>query len=185
MKHIIWKPYWNHESEEVWLNEMSSKGFALLDYSWCRYVFEDAPKGEYTYRIELLENSPSHPESCAYINFLAETGIEYVAKYMRWVYFRRKSSEGEFDLFSDAESRIAHYKRIIRLWVIVMAMNVFAVLINFINVTEHFIETGSIKNSGISGLVLLNVFFVILFLWMISAYTSKIRKLKREMLVHE
>jgi hypothetical protein len=61
MKHIVWKAYWNFEKEEKYLNEMSSKGLALTDYSWCRYVFEEAPRGEWVYRIELLENYPTHP----------------------------------------------------------------------------------------------------------------------------
>lgn len=33
MKHIVRKAYWNYEKEENWLNEMSAKGLALIDYS--------------------------------------------------------------------------------------------------------------------------------------------------------
>ncbi|NMA61802.1 MAG: DUF2812 domain-containing protein [Firmicutes bacterium] len=32
----------------------------------------------------------------------------------RWVYLRKKSAEGPFHLYSDKESRINHYKRILR-----------------------------------------------------------------------
>ena len=70
MKHIVRKPYWNYEKEENWLNEMAAQGLALTGYSWCRYEFEDSDKGKYIYRIELLDQSSSHPASRQYIAFL-------------------------------------------------------------------------------------------------------------------
>ena len=80
MKYVIWKAYWDYEKEEQWLNEMSARGMAITDYSWCRYVFTDAPNGAYNYRIELLEYMPTHPESMAYLRFLEENGVEVVAR---------------------------------------------------------------------------------------------------------
>lgn len=80
---------------------MSANGMTLIKYTWCRYVFIETPKSEYTYRLELLERMPSHPKSIAYIEFLKEAGIEYITSYMRWIYLRKKSSEGAFDIYSD------------------------------------------------------------------------------------
>ena len=97
MKYVIHKAIWNYEKEEQWLNEMSAKGLAFTDYSWCRYVFTDAPAGQYIYRIELLENMPTHPESQSYLRFLEESGVEFVSSYMRWVYLRKPASDGAFD----------------------------------------------------------------------------------------
>ena len=31
---------------------------------------------------------------------------------MQWIYFRKKAEDGEFDLFSDLDSKIAHLNRI-------------------------------------------------------------------------
>ena len=104
MKHIVRKAYWDFEKEEAWLNEMSARGMAMTDYSWCRYVFEDAPNRQYIYRIELLENMPTHPESIAYLRFLEESGVEYVASYMRWVYLRKPAADGPFDIYTDIDS---------------------------------------------------------------------------------
>jgi hypothetical protein len=112
MKHIVRKAYWDFEKEEKWLNEMSAKGMALTDYSWWRYVFIETSNNEYTYRIELLENKPTHAESIAYIRFLEENGVECVATYSRWIFLRKKSSEGSFDIYSDIDSKIKHYKRV-------------------------------------------------------------------------
>jgi len=94
MKTIIRKPYWNYEKEEKWLNEMSEKGLALTDYSWCRYVFSDSQPGEYIYRIELLEYRPSHPASQKYLRFMEESGVEHIASYMKWVYFKKNHLTG-------------------------------------------------------------------------------------------
>ena len=51
MKTVIRKAYFDFENEEKWLNEMSAKGFALTDYTWCRYVFSDCMPGKYVYRL--------------------------------------------------------------------------------------------------------------------------------------
>lgn len=116
MKYVIRKPYWNYEKEEKWLNEMSAKGYAMTDYSWCRYVFDQGPKGEYIYRIELLEHFVHHPESQEYIKFIEETGVQFVASYMRWVYFRKKAADGPFDLYTDLDSKIRHAKKVRLFW---------------------------------------------------------------------
>lgn len=133
MKYIVWKAFFDYEKEEKYLNEMSAKGLALTDYTWCRYVFQDAPNGEYIYRIELLENPVNHPESQNYIKFMEETGIEFVASYNRWVYFRRKAADGAFDIYSDIDSKIKHYKRIRMLFLFVTMLNLATGLLNFIH----------------------------------------------------
>jgi hypothetical protein len=38
------------------------------------------------------------------------TGAEYVGRMAKWIYFRRKTELGDFQLFSDLESRIGHLK---------------------------------------------------------------------------
>lgn len=116
MKHIVRKPYLDYKKEEQWLNDMSARGLALSDYSWCRYVFADAPNGKYLYRIELLENTPNHPESQAYLRFLEENGVEHVASYIRWVYLRKNAADGPFDIYTDLDSKIRHYRRVTALW---------------------------------------------------------------------
>ena len=124
MKKHVWKLYMNYEKEEAWLNTMSAKGLAFTDYFLFRYTFEDSEPGEYIYRIELLENLPGHPESRKYLNFMAENGIEQISSWNRWVYFRKRAADGPFDIYSDIDSRIAHYKRIATLFFIVMIIEI-------------------------------------------------------------
>ncbi|MDR0509115.1 MAG: DUF2812 domain-containing protein [Candidatus Methanoplasma sp.] len=112
MKTVVWKWFIDYEKEEAWLNEMSAKGFAFTDYFLGRYTFKDSAPGEYIYRMEYLKKYPSHPESQQYLKFMAEAGAECVSSWFLWAYFRKKAENGTFDIYSDIDSRIAHYKRI-------------------------------------------------------------------------
>lgn len=62
MKRIIRKAYINYEKEEQWLNKMCSEGFALIDYSWCKYTFEECKPNRYIYRLEMLKNHSNNIE---------------------------------------------------------------------------------------------------------------------------
>lgn len=124
-RHRVFKLYNNYEKEEIWLNEMAAKGFHCVDYCFGRYLFERGTPGEYIYRIQLLEYMPKHPESIPYLEFLEETGVEMIASHLRWVYLRKKAADGPFELFSDQDSRIKHYKQIIFMFLPLIAINLF------------------------------------------------------------
>ena len=179
MKHVIRKPYWNWEKEEKWLNEMSAKGLALVDYTWCRYVFEEALPGEYVYRIELLDYWAINPTSLKYIRFVEETGAEFVSSYMRWVYFRKKAADGPFTLHSDIPSQIAHNKRVRVFW---LGLAILELSIGLMNVT-----TGIWPPVKSLNIVLGSALFVVgcVFASWVIQITRKIRKLKRELLIRE
>jgi len=187
MKYIVHKAYWDYEKEEQWLNEMSAKGMAFTDYSWCRYVFTDAPNSQYIYRIELLENLPTHPESIAYLRFLEENGVEYVASYMRWVYLRKPASEGPFDLYTDIDSKIKHYKRINYFWTFFMIMEFVAAFGNIaIGITNLFIgERLGNFSYGILIIGSITLAFGLLFLALDIPIRRKIKKLRQEKAIHE
>lgn len=180
MKHIIRKPYWNYEKEERWLNEMAAKGLALTNYSWCKYVFENTPKGEYIYRIVLLDNTITHPESQKYIEFIEETGAEFVSSYMRWVYFRKKATDGAFDIYSDIDSKIKHYKKINVLWNTLVGIE-FSVAA--VNLSIGLSDVGdNIVNTVLGSLLFaLGCFFIAIG----APIRKKIRRLKKEKEIRE
>lgn len=187
MKYIVHRAYWNYEKEEKWLNEMSAKGLALTDYSWCRYVFEEAPKGEYTYRLELLEWWPTNAESITYIKFLEENGVECVATYMRWIFLRKKTSEGSFDIYTDIDSRIKHLQRINALNSTMMWVEFFAGLVNLIvgivNISENY-RLGNFTGGNIFlGIGLFSLGFM--FFWMGHFPRTQIKKLRQLKLIQE
>ncbi|SDS67464.1 Protein of unknown function [Paenibacillaceae bacterium GAS479] len=181
MKFVKRKWFWNYEREEEWLNEMSAKGMMLTDYSWGKYVFEEGTPREYTYRIELLEQLPAHSESKAYLDSMEQNGIERVASYMRWVYFRRKSSEGVFNMYSNPESKLKHYKHVYFWWKTLMAIELTIGLINIlIGIVSLTINEGNryyMVNFFIGFLTIV----ISLFFWKIGAsIRRKIKGLEQE-----
>ncbi len=108
----VWKMYFDFEKEERWLNAMAAEGWALVRYGWRRYTFAQSAPGEWTYRLELLPKAAGAAESREYLDSMREHGVETVATSASWVYFRKRTGEGPFELFDNAEARIAHHKRV-------------------------------------------------------------------------
>jgi len=130
IKKLFWA--WEFEKEEAWLNEMAAKGLCLVAVGFCRYEFEECQPGAYSIRLELLENRPNHPESEKYLEFLESTGAEHIGSYMRWVYLRKKKSDGEFELFSDNPTRIKHLSRVMHLLLVIGLLNLFVGAYNLV-----------------------------------------------------
>lgn len=146
IRKLFW--VWDFDKEEAWLNEMAAKGLALVSVGFCRYDFEESLPGEYGVRLELLSNRGDHPESVKYIEFLEETGAEHVGTFKRWVYLRKKKADGEFELFSDRDSRIRHLRKIIRF---VVPLSAVCLIIGAVNVVGAF--TGGTLYNGVVGAI--------------------------------
>ena len=132
MRQVIrkWFWAWEFDKEEQWLNDMAAQGKVLVSARYCTYEFEDSQPGEYAVRLEMLENSPTSPEGQQYIEFVESTGVEYVGRVMKWVYFRKKTADGPFELHGDNATRIRHLQGIIRLLLPLTAANVGVGLYN-------------------------------------------------------
>jgi hypothetical protein len=182
MKHKVYKLFINYEKEEKWLNEMAAKGLHLVDYTVGRYLFEEGPPGEYIYRLELLKSSPTNAEGRAYINFMEESGVECIATYFRWVFFRKKASEGPFDLYSDHDSKIKHYKNVASLVGVVGGFNLFAAVLNTYLGLSNGYAYGNYTNAYFS---MVNWILVFLIAPMLVSYLFRIKKLKKEKLLFE
>ena len=179
MRKVIKKVFmaWEYEKEEKWLNEMAAKGLALVDYSIFRYSFEPCEPGEYSFKIQLLEHNPNHPESEQYIRFMEETGAEQVASYLNWVYFRKKTSEGAFEIFSDIESRLKHYILIKKLLVPLGILNLCVGISNVINCWFNIKEMFWVP--------FINIALAVLIFGGLSGINKKIKELKKESAIFE
>ena len=126
MRQVIrkWFWAWEFDKEEQWLDDMAAQGKALISARYATYEFEDSVPGEYAVRLEMLEHAPDSPEGRQYIEFVESTGAEYVGKVMKWVYFRKKTADGPFELHGDNTTRIKHLQGIIRLLLPLTAVNV-------------------------------------------------------------
>ena len=123
-----WFWVWDFEKEEMWLNKMANQGWVLDGVGFCMYKFIQSDTEEYTIRLEM------HSFDEKYIEFMRETGAEYVGRMVQWIYFRKKISEGEFNIFSDLDSRIAHLNKIGKMLAIIGSANLIIGLINSINI---------------------------------------------------
>ena len=183
MKKIIRKAFMDFEKEENWINHMAREGWAMTDYAWCRYAFESCEPGAYVYRIELLPDLAGRPKSRSYVEFVESTGAQEVANYGRWVYFRKKSGEGNFDLFSDLGSRLAHYRRVFQFWVV---LAIAELLIGFSNVSTGLgnLAAGRSGTNLYMGLPLLLIGFLMLF-GLVLPIRRKMALLKKEQDIRE
>ena len=127
-----WIWVWDFDKEEQWLNTMAQQGWVLDRVGFCRYEFVRCEPGEYTVRLEMREHDD------AYLSFMADTGAEYVGRMVKWIYFRKKTEDGPFDIFSDVESRIAHLDRICQTLKIVGIANLVIGLANSLNPVADF-----------------------------------------------
>lgn len=163
---------WDFEKEEEWLNKMSREGLELVSVGFCKYIFKKNNR-PFTYKVELLDNLPSHSKSQDYLEFLEEMGIEHVGSYIRWVYLKKDASEGEIKLFSDYSSRINHYKKVLFLLLAVSPLMFF----NTMNLYSTYVNSNSWIVLGLLG------FFIVLFTLMgvgVLRIYKVIKELKEE-----
>lgn len=125
-----WFFVWDFDKEEKWLNEMAAKGLSLVSVGFCKYEFEDTNPGEYKICLQLLDGSPKNAENQKYMEFLEETGAEHVGTFSHWVYFRKKASEGDFNIYSDNESRVKYLSRIFGFTAFVTGLNLYVGVFN-------------------------------------------------------
>lgn len=179
MRKIVHKWFWgwDFDKEEKWLNEMAAKGLALVSVSFCKYEFEHCLPGEYAVRMELLDHFPGHPESEQYIAFIEESGAEQAGSFSRWVYFRKNRAEGEFELFSDNDSRIRHLKSILYLLGLIFGLNLYIFLYNL------FIF--SLYNNPISLIAIVNLIIALLCALGFWRLYKKKKYLEKEKVIYE
>lgn len=146
---------WDYEKEEKWINEMSKNGLKLVKVSLGKYWFEKE-SCDYTYRIEMLENDITSPQSKDYIEFLDDVKIDVAAVYMNYLYLRKK---GEFELFSDNISKIKYISKIrnfIARFIVLMSIIFLFVINNNINSSLSSLNLFTIILSAVMLLLAIN-----------------------------
>lgn len=153
MRKVIHKLFWvwDFDKEEKWLNEMAAKGLALTSVGFCRYEFEDCVPGEFKICLEFLENNSGKAESAKYIEFLEETGVEHVGTFYQWAYFRKRTAEEDFKLFSDNTSRLKHLTRIISFTTVICGLNLY---VGCCNLFLYYYWHSSVNIVGIVSLLI-------------------------------
>lgn len=183
MYKILFRFFVDYDKEEKWLNKMEAKGYHFHKYCLFFYIFTVGEADTYTYRIELLENMPGSPESVEYLEFLNETGIEYVQPWYRWVYLRKKKSLGPFESFTDRRSKLKHLQRI-------LSLQSACTLIMFINIFINMNNMFATHNYGDSKTLFTGLFVLFTFLFFVIGRATlktflSVRELQKELEIHE
>ena len=160
-----WFWVWSFEKEEAWLNEMAMNGWVLDGVGWCTYHFVRCEPGEYSVRLEM------HPRDESYVEFMRDTGAEYVGRMMMWIYFRKKTADGPFDLFSDIDSRISHLDRIGKMLTAIGGLNLAVGVMNSLDAARR--------------LGWLNLLCATLLMYALGRIHGKKEALERERELHE
>lgn len=127
-----WFWAWDFDKEEEWLENMARNGWVLDGVGFCTYHFIKTEPGEYSVRLQYL---PIAEENTDYTNLLEESGAERVGRMVQWVYYRKKTADGPFQLFSDLDSRITHLDKIAKLMLIMAVANLLIGVVNSFNPT--------------------------------------------------
>ncbi|MGD1823673.1 MAG: DUF2812 domain-containing protein [Pleomorphochaeta sp.] len=110
---IKFRLLFDKDVEVAWLNEMSNNGWAFTKFILGFYKFEKCEESEYVYDIDLLSYYYDYDN---FKTFMKESDIEVVQRWYRWVYVRKINDYKGFELYSDTESKIEHYQRILSLF---------------------------------------------------------------------
>ena len=143
---------------------MAINGWVLESVGFCTYHFVHCEPGEYSVRLEM------HPYDEAYLSFMQETGAEYVGRMMMWIYFRKKTADGPFDLFSDIDSKISHLNKIGKMLGVLGGANLLIGLAN---------------TFGSPRLGWINLLCACLLMYSLGRIHGKKEALERERLLHE
>lgn len=162
-----WFWAWEDEQEEIWLREMSNQGYHFKSVIFIGlYTFEVGDKKDYVYR---LDYAPRRVDD-EYLNLFRDAGWTYMGSMNAWQYFRKEATGGMVpEIFTDYESKVHKYKRIVGLLAAVMPLMVINVF-NCLGRADHV------------GWLLLGLFFLsmtVLFSFGLWRLLNRIFALKR------
>lgn len=166
---VKFRLYYDKDKEQDWLMEMVNRGWAVEKFFLGFYFFVPCEPGEYTYQIDLLSSwKNGHMD---YKEFLSENNVEIVFQWFFWIVLRKKSSDGEFILYTDNESKIGQYSRIRKMFVICCIIEFICMLIELNSAIQ-------LKDTFFGTMTVLILVLVLVFLRILWVCQNKINELK-------
>lgn len=98
-------------------------------------------------------------------------------------FFQKKASDGAFDIYSDIDSRIKHYKRVNLLWSVLAFIELFAGISNVSTGICMLLKNYFFYANFIGGCICLGL--GIMFLSLTHSVRIKIKKLEKEKIIIE
>ena len=123
---IKFRLYFDKDKETEWINKLAAEGLAMTGFFAGFYNFEKCDPGKYTYQIDFGEKFFAVTDD--YREFMEENGIEIVQTWGYWIILRKLTTDGEFKLYTDVDSSIEHYTKILNMFKIVTVVELICFL---------------------------------------------------------
>jgi hypothetical protein len=165
------------DKEDRFMNDMSAKGFDLIRW-WFPgiYLFESGEPGYWTYRNGVLPRA----DKAQYLALMADAGIETVVTFINGTAtFRKRTADGPFEIYSDAESRIAFFRGWRKRYFFLIATTVA------LFVPQDFMASRELSHLELLPLLLLQLALMTFLTVQTMRLTRQIRALEAERLLVE
>jgi len=142
-KEFHWFWAWEDEKEEIWLCEMSQKGWHFKSVSLPGYyILEQGEPIDYVYRLDYFSN---RKDMDGYLQIFEDAGWDYMGEMNSWQYFRHEAVEGEMlEIFTDNQSKAKKYQRIMFFLIILLP-----IFLNFISISNQADKSDIIQIASI------------------------------------
>jgi hypothetical protein len=123
-----WLWPWQDDVEEAWLRDMSQQGWHLSDVGLpCVYIFESGEPQDFVYRLDYPGSYKMDRED--YLRLFMDANWEFVKERTGWYYFRQPAQpDQDLEIYTDAESKINKYQRLLAFALIIMGSLFFGVI---------------------------------------------------------
>jgi len=168
VRKIRWFWAWQDVNEEEWLDEMSAQGLHLRRVNFpCFYHFEEGEPSSYVYRLDFKSSRRSDMDE--YLQIFEDAGWEHVGQFFNgWRYFRKAVVPGEkAEIYSDAESKIAKYNRLILFLVPFVPLLIFSTI--------------SLSDSAWSAVQTIDSLLLILYIIIFVKLMQRVKDLKKQL----
>lgn len=169
--------FFDIDKETKWLNALAEKGYRLKERSCFTYTFEQCEKGKYIYQVEKRGIEFTSQEK-KYIDFLRDVDINFVGHTLGYYYFEKENDDKPFALYSDANSKVKHYKSIMKLLAILAVINISIINTHFTDPTGPWIL-------GVSLSFWSNVVCLLAIIMTCIKYSNRIKTIKKEERIQE
>ena len=126
--------YFDKDKETTWINEMAAQGYSLTGYCMGFYKFEESEPGKYTYQIDFGDKMFAVDDN--YREFMAENNIEIVSLWGYWIILRKLACDGEFELYTDVDSSIEHYTKILKMFKVVTIIELICFMVEVLGAMQ-------------------------------------------------
>lgn len=167
-KKFHWFWAWEDEKEEMWLREMSKKGFHFKSVgSAGYYIFEHGEPIDFTYRLDYFIDHKDMPN---YLQLFQDAGWSYLGEMGGWQYFRKAGLNGEEqEIYSDKESKANKYQRLL-LYLIIF----FPIYLSFVLMLNRN------SNSLIQAFTLMMSVIMIVYIYSMVKLLGRITQLRKK-----